>query len=234
MEGCPGSYLTRRQLACHRLSCRSLFSRCLRGYFKVRVGARKSCPPPWQSSIEGSGYTRRGRTAALPPSASLPSRRVRRQHAHTVLECDLQSTSAAPPVVVTTANCLDSCGQQFETAPAVNRWKGTWGDAVVPTRKRLYFPSLTSSSTRDGGRHFSCGNLRIHRRSGTCGAWSGSDTCGQCPAPGVRLRSRRTRPSCRNRYKPCDGGCAGCTGAHSGQCRREMRPRWPGHIRRAA
>src|SRR5205807_7914612 len=104
MEGCPGSYLTRRQLACHRLSCRSLFSRCLRGYFKVRVGARKSCPPPWQSSIEGSAYTRRGRTAALPSSASLPSRRVRRQHAHTVLECDLPSTSDSSPVVVTTAN----------------------------------------------------------------------------------------------------------------------------------
>ena len=31
MEGCPGSYLTRRQLARHRLSCRSLFCRCLRG-----------------------------------------------------------------------------------------------------------------------------------------------------------------------------------------------------------
>src|SRR5579864_2464394 len=139
MEGCPSSYLTRRQLACHRLSCRSLFSRCLRGYFKVRVGARKSCPPPWQSSIEGSAYTRRGRTAALPPSASLRSRRVRRQHGHTILECDLQSTLDSSPVVVTTAGYLNSCGQQFETAPVVNRCKGTRGDAVVPIRERPYF-----------------------------------------------------------------------------------------------
>src|SRR5579864_2256185 len=104
MEGCPDSYLTRRQLARHRRTCRTLFSRCLRGYFKVRLGARKSCPPPWQSSIEGSAYTRRGRTAALPPSASLPSRRFRRQRAHTVLECDLQSTSDSSPLVVTTAS----------------------------------------------------------------------------------------------------------------------------------
>src|SRR4029077_19195746 len=229
-----------RQLLCSATACSPLsqlsrsFCRCLRGCFKVRVGARKSCPPPWQSSIEGSAYTRRGRTAALPPSASLPPRRVRRQHAHTVLECDLQSTSDSSPVVVTKANYLNSCGQQLETALAVNPRKCTRGDAVVPIRERPHFSSLTSSSTRDGGRHFSCGNLRTRRRSGTCGVWSGSDTCGQCPAPGVRLRSRKTRPSCRNRYKPCDGGCAGCTGAHSGQCRREMRPRWPGHIRRAA
>src|ERR1035438_2203817 len=48
------------------------------------------------------------------------------------------------------------------------------------------------------------------------------------PARAGRLPEKRIRPNYRSRGRPCGDGCGGCTGVHSGQCRRGKRLRWPG------
>src|ERR1700758_3584826 len=132
------SYLTRRQLARHRLSCRSLFSRSLRdsSRFEWRVNLVHH-PGSLQSKalhILGEG--------GLQLFDRLPRCRLVAfgDNTRTQFSNPIFSRHQPLPRWSSRANYLNSCGQ-FETAPVVNCWKSTRGDAVVPNRERLYFSS---------------------------------------------------------------------------------------------